>query len=358
MSGSTDRPGRVRGRYAPSPTGQLHLGNARTALLAWLQIRSQGGVFVLRIEDLDRRRSSPEAVAALLEDLRWLGLDWDEGPDQTAAGEDRGEGRGGPFGPYTQSERQPLYEEALARLRAQGRLYKCYCTRADLTRLGDSLSRLGSDLSQVASAPHSGEEGPVYPGTCRALTNAEQAEREHAGRRSSWRFRVEPDMTTCYDDLIAGRTCQSVAEAVGDFIIQRSDGVVAYQLAVVVDDAAMAITDVLRGADLIPSTPRQILLYDALGLTPPRFAHVPLLFGPDGARLSKRHGSVAVADLRRAGIAPEVVVGYLAWLSGLAPRGAAVRPDELTPSFSLEAIARFGAVVDPTRLVDELRAWK
>ncbi|MGE5589400.1 MAG: tRNA glutamyl-Q(34) synthetase GluQRS, partial [Bacillota bacterium] len=301
------RPTVVRGRYAPSPTGRLHLGNARTALLAWLHVRSQGGRFVLRVEDLDRQRSSAEAASALLEDLRWLGLDWDEGPDV-----------GGPFGPYTQSERQGLYESALGHLRDQGLLYPCYCSRAELR----------SDLAHVAGAPHPGEEGPPYAGTCRGLTPAERAAREVAGRRPSWRFLASPG-TVCYNDGLAGRVCQDVAASVGDFVVQRADGVVAYQLAVVVDDAAMGITNVLRGADLVSSTPRQLLLYQALGLTPPAFAHAPLLYGPDGARLSKRHGDTSLAMLRATGIPPAVVTGYLAWLSGLVPRGTAVPPHAL-----------------------------
>ena len=317
----------MRGRYAPSPTGQLHLGNARTALLAWLQVRSQGGALVLRLEDLDRQRSSAAAAAALLADLRWLGLDWDEGPDL-----------GGPFASYTQSERLSLYNEALDRLRAEGRLYRCYCTRAELAHL--------------TAAPHAGEEGPVYPGTCRRRAEAEQPARAHA-----WRFRVPPGETICFDDLLAGRVCQIVADAVGDFVVQRADGALAYQLAVVVDDAAMGMTDVLRGADLISSTPRQLLLYRVLGLTPPRFAHVPLLYGPDGARLSKRHGAVSIASLREAGIAREALTGYLAWLSGLVPHGTAVSPRELVASFNLDRVAREGGVVDPARLVDDLRSW-
>jgi len=327
MAGSTP----ARGRYAPSPTGPLHLGNARTALLAWLQVRSQGGCFVLRMEDLDQQRSSRAAAAALLEDLRWLGLDWDEGPDV-----------GGPYTPYEQSRRQAFYEEALDRLRQQGRLYRCYCTRADLAR--------------AASAPHPGEEGLRYPGTCQSLSPTERARWEAAGRRGSWRYRVDPG-EVCYEDELAGRVCQDVDGAVGDFVVQRSDGVVAYQLAVVVDDALMGITHVLRGDDLVSSTPRQILLYRALGFAPPRFAHVPLLYGPDGARLSKRHGDMSVSSLRKAGIAPEVVTGYLAWLSGLAPKGSAMRPRELAPGFSLAAVNRQPSVVDPSQLVSQLQNW-
>ena len=321
----------VRGRYAPSPTGPLHLGNARTALLAWLQVRSQGGAFVLRMEDLDHQRSSPQAATALLEDLRWLGLDWDEGPDV-----------GGPYTPYVQSQRQALYEEALAQLREQNRLYRCYCTRAE--------------LAWAANAPHPDEEGPPYRGTCRSLTAADSARHEAAGRRGSWRYHVDPG-PVCYKDDLAGPVCQDVAEAVGDFVVQRSDGVVAYQLAVVADDALMHITHVLRGADLISSTPRQIMLYRALGFLPPRFAHVPLLYGADGARLSKRHGSVSVASLRGSGIAAEVVTGYLSWLSGLVPKGTAARPSDLVSRFSMETVSRRPSVVDPSRLVPELQAW-
>lgn len=338
MSGSSQlppRPTRIRGRYAPSPTGRLHLGNARTALLAWLQVRSQGGRFVLRMEDLDRQRSAAEAAAALLEDLRWLGLDWDEGPDV-----------GGPCGPYTQSERQGLYEAALQRLREQDLLYPCYCTRAELR----------NELAHLAGAPHPGEESPPYAGTCLHLTPAERAALEAAGRRPSWRFRVSHG-TVCYTDGVAGRVCQDVADSVGDFIVQRSDGVVAYQLAVVVDDAAMGITQVLRGADLVFSTPRQLLLYQALGLTPPAFAHAPLLYGPDGARLSKRHGDTSVASLREAGVPPAVLTGYLAWLSGLAPRGTVLAPCDLVSSFGLGRISREPPVIDPAGLLDELTAW-
>ncbi len=325
----------VRGRYAPSPTGRLHLGNARTALLAWLQVRSQGGRFLLRMEDLDRQRSSPEAAGALLEDLRWLGLDWDEGPDL-----------GGPVGPYTQSERQEVYQDALERLRNRDLLYPCYCTRAELR----------NDLTHVAGAPHPGEEGPPYAGTCRCLTPTERAARESAGRRPSWRFRVNPGMV-CYNDGLAGRVCQDVAEAVGDFVIQRADGVMAYQLAVVVDDAAMGITHVLRGADLISSTPRQLLLYEALGLTPPEFVHAPLLYGPDGARLSKRHGDTSLATLREVGISPAVLTGYLAWLSGLVPRGTALLPNSLVSSFRMDHVSRKPAVVEPEGLLHDLQNW-
>lgn len=279
-----------RGRFAPTPSGPMHLGNALTALLAWLQIRSAKGQFILRIEDIDRQRSKPEHVRQIIEDLRWLGLDWDEGPDI-----------GGPYGPYAQSEREPLYREQLARLLAQGWLYPCYCSRAE--------------LHGIANAPHGlGSEGPVYPGTCRNLTEPEQlAKAVH--KRPSLRFRLPADMT-CFHDLVMGRQ-QFPPGAGGDFVVSRADGMIGYQLAVVVDDAAMAVTDVLRGLDLLDSTPRQLQLYAALGLTTPRFAHVPLLCGQDGQRLSKRHGSVSLAGLRAAGVPPERIVGRLGALAGL-----------------------------------------
>ncbi|HLN61721.1 MAG TPA: tRNA glutamyl-Q(34) synthetase GluQRS, partial [Symbiobacteriaceae bacterium] len=274
-----------RGRFAPTPSGQMHIGNARTALLAWLQIRHAGGRFVLRMEDIDKPRSRPDLAQQILDDLRWLGLDWDEGPDV-----------GGPYAPYTQSEREELYHAALQQLTAEGWLYPCYCSRAE--------------IMAIASAPHGlSAEGPVYPGTCRCLTPEQRAERAARGKVPSLRFAM-PDEPVAFMDGVAG--AQSFAAgAGGDFVVHRADGIIGYQLAVVVDDAAMQMTDVLRGWDLLDSTPRQLMLYRALGLTPPQFAHVPLLMGPDGSRLSKRHGSVAVASMRAAGAPAERVVGYI-----------------------------------------------
>jgi glutamyl-tRNA synthetase len=306
-----------RGRFAPTPSGQLHLGNARTALLAWLQIRSEGGVFVLRMEDIDKPRSRPELAIQIIDDLRWLGLDWDEGQDV-----------GGPYSPYTQSEREALYEDALQYLKASGRLYPCYCSRAE--------------LMAIASAPHGlTSEGPVYLGTCRNLTAGERAER--ASRKApSYRFAMPADHGFHFTDRIAGPQ-KSPPGAGGDFIVKRADGIYGYQLAVVVDDAAMGITDVLRGADLLDSTPRQLALYEALGLPAPRFAHVPLLLGEDGERLAKRAGSAAtLAALRAAGAQPERVVGTLAYLSGLLDRCEPVTAHELLAAgtFSLARIPR------------------
>jgi glutamyl-tRNA synthetase len=296
------------GRYAPSPTGRLHLGNARTALLAWLSARAAGGRFVLRVEDLDPQRSKPEHEQRQLADLRWLGLDWDEGPDV-----------GGAHGPYRQSQRGELYAAALAKLDT----YPCTCTR--------------KELRETASAPH-GQE-PIYPGTCRDGHT-------HPDRPASLRWRVPPG-EVCFEDRILGRQCQDVAAQVGEFVLRRGDGAWAYQLAVVVDDADMQITDVVRGADLLDSTARQILLARALGLTSPSYAHAPLVVGPDGEKLSKRHGAPDLSDLRERDVDPRLVVAVLARSAGLVGRDIdRVRAAELIPGFDLAAIGREPAVLD------------
>ena len=298
----------IRGRYAPSPTGDLHLGNVRTALLAWLFARKAGGAFVLRVEDLDRPRARPGATAWMLEDLRWLGLDWDEGPDV-----------GGPYGPYLQSERQAIYEAYLGRLRSAGLVYPCYCSRAEVTR--------------AASAPQGpGDEGPRYPGTCRNLSTTERVARERAGRRPCWRFR-SPDKLIQFTDLVAGPVSQNVASTVGDFIVSRSDGIPAYQLAVVVDDGLMAINQVIRGADLLSSTARQIALFEALDFAVPIFGHVPLVVDAQGARLAKREHAAGVGALREAGVSPERVLGALAASCGLCPPGESLSARELLAGF-------------------------
>jgi glutamyl-tRNA synthetase len=285
----------------------------RTALLAWLFARATGGTFVLRIEDLDRPRVRPDAEVRMLDDLRWLGLEWDEGPD-----------RGGPYGPYVQSQRLALYDAALARLRAMGLLYPCYCTRAE--------------LSHVASAPQGNEEAPRYPGTCRTLTAAERAAREAAGRRPSLRFR-SPDASISFIDRVTGTVTERVTNVTGDFIVRRSDGIVAYQLAVVVDDALMGITQVVRGADLLASTPGQLTLFDELGyLRPLEFAHVPLALDATGARLAKRDASTGLDALRAFGATRERVLSALAASCGLWPA------DE--PATLLELVSVF----DPARI--------
>ncbi len=296
------------GRFAPTPSGLLHLGGLFTALLAWLQVRCQGGAFILRIEDLDRARALP-VVDEQLAALRRLGIDWDQGPDV-----------GGPHAPYFQSQRSARYAEALATLRRRDLIYPCYCSRADIAR--------------AAEAPHGpSEEGPRYPGTCAALEVDERARREAQGKVPAWRFRA-PDVPVAFNDLVRGPVSQSVQAEVGDFVLQRADGVVAYQLAVVVDDVAMCVTHVLRGGDLLTSTARQILLYQALGAPLPAFAHVPLLVGADGEKLSKRNGGHVPADF-------EVtrVLKLLAWLAGF-PEGNPTSANELVRHFDLPRLAR------------------
>ncbi len=318
----------IRGRYAPSPTGPLHLGNARTALLSWLAARVARGSYLLRIEDLDGPRVRPGLEARILSELRWLGLDWDEGPDV-----------GGASGPYRQSERLARYEESLRWLRDAGLAYPCFCSRAE--------------IAAASQAPHgASDEGPRYPGTCAVLDPIE-ASRRAASRRPAWRFRVPPGKVGFVDGL-HGPCEVDVAGEIGDFVVARADGIPAYQLAVVVDDAAMAVTDVVRGDDLLPSTARQLLLYRALGLTPPRFAHVPLVVGEDGARLAKRHGALSLGELRERGADPGAVVALLADLSGLGT-GARVSPRELVEGFDLTRLPRAPAVL-LTRRAEALAA--
>jgi glutamyl-tRNA synthetase len=298
----------------------MHLGNIWTALLAWLQVRSSGGTMVLRIEDLDPDRCRAEYTTQLIQDLAWLGLDWDEGPDV-----------GGPFGSYRQDERRDMYQAALAKLIEQGLVYPCYCTRAE--------------LKQAASAPHGTEGEHIYPGTCRNLTPTEEHFMVYQGRRPALRLQV-PSAAIGFTDGLYGRIITKMSEACGDFVLQRADGVHAYQLAVVVDDAAMQITDVLRGDDLLTSTPRQLLLYKLLGLRPPRFVHVPLLYGTDGHRLSKRQQDLSLACLRQRGCDAVHIIGYLAWKAGLIPKWTDVEPRQLVDSFSIDRLSTAPVVVD------------
>jgi glutamyl-tRNA synthetase len=305
----------MRGRFAPSPTGEIHLGNVWTALLAWLQVRSAGGVMVLRIEDLDPERSRPAYIEQLMTDMQWLGLDWDEGPDV-----------GGPYGPYRQDERRTMYQAALERLAARDLIYPCYCTRAEL----------------AASAPHAGDHERMYAGTCRKR-QADTA--RQAARKPALRLAVSPGVIS-FKDLHAGYICQELATEVGDFVVRRSDGVHAYQLAVVVDDAAMNITHVLRGDDLLSSTPRQLLLYRLLGLPAPVFSHVPLLVDTGGCRLSKRQRALSVAALRSRGIRAEAIVGYLAFKAGLLAQYQPVKAGELIRCFDIAKIPQGQIVID------------
>ena len=313
---SASPPGRVVGRLAPSPTGALHLGNARTFLLAWLSVRSQGGTLLLRVEDIDGPRVKSDTVAGTLADLRWLGLDWD------------GE-------PVLQSDRLSLYASAAERLRAAGLAYPCVCSRRE--------------VEEAASAPHADDEGPAYPGTCRGRFVDRAAAHAATGREAALRFRVD-EVAVPFVDGCRGpqRGCVH-----GDFVVQKRDGGPAYQLAVVVDDAAQGVTEVVRADDLLPSTPRQLLLYRALGLTPPRFVHVPLVVGADGRRLAKRHGDTSLRHLRAAGVEPEAVVGYLASLSGLGPPGGRARPAELLSAFAWRRVPREPVRGDDHGLIPE-----
>ena len=294
----------IRGRYAPSPTGRIHLGNASTALLAWLSVRARGGGYVMRIEDLDAPRVVPGALDALLADLAWLGIDWDEGP-------------------HVQSERRAIYDDAFEELRARGRVYPCFCSRRD--------------IQAAASAPQAPGDEVVYPGTCRALDPDAAGVRIARGDTHAWRFRVGPDDLPGFDDEVCGRF-EPPPGSIGDFVVRRADGVPAYQLAVVADDAAMRISEVVRARDLLASTSRQLLLYGALGFAPPAFAHVPLLLGADGVRLSKRHHGVTLAELRDEGTRPEAIVGRLAKLVGLTKTEAPITARSLVDGFELRAL--------------------
>jgi glutamyl-tRNA synthetase len=306
------------GRLAPSPTGAQHVGNARTYLIAWLSARSAGGRVVLRVEDIDSPRVKAGAAEQACDDLRWLGLDWDGGP-------------------VVQTRRLPLYEAALDRLRAQELVYPCTCTRADVER--------------AASAPHLDNEGPVYPGTCAGRRAGDVA--SLGGRPCCWRFRVPADSPGFVDGFL-GPVHVDLKALGGDFVVWKAPrGDVAaspaYQLAVVVDDADQGVTEVVRGDDLVPSTPRQLLLYAALGLTPPRFVHVPLVVGPDGRRLAKRHGDTRLSALR-AGVSSEALLGLLAWSCGWLDRVRPATTAELLSRFRLDTIPRRPFVLTPDLL--------
>ena len=290
-------------RLAPSPTGALHLGNARTFLANWLLARRHGWRVVLRVEDIDGPRIKTGAARRLVEDLQWLGLDWDEGP-------------------FYQSERHALYEEARERLLASGRAYACTCSR--------------KEVEAAASAPHAEDGATVYPGTCRGRYASPDEASAAAGRAAAIRCRVPPGRVTVVDGF-AGRHEWDVCAELGDFVIAKADGTPAYQLAVVVDDAAMGITDVVRGDDLLDSTPRQTLLYEALGLAErvPRYCHLPLITGPDGRRLAKRHGDTRLATYRELGVTPGRVVALLARWCGVPGATDDLTPRELVGRFEL-----------------------
>lgn len=325
------------GRLAPSPTGALHLGNARTFLLAWLRCRSRGGRLLLRLEDLDHPRVKPDRVGQVYEDLRWLGLDWDEGPPASTPL------RGGAAG-YVQSERAAFYREAFEKLRAEGLVYPCYCTRAD--------------VEAAQSAPHEGEE-LRYPGTCRPRADAIPQSPRAAARPAAWRF-LTGDGESVFIDAFYGKQSGRLCDWSGDFVIGKSavsygpepaeEFAAAYQLAVVADDHAMGVTEVVRAEDLLASTHRQLALYAALGWQAPEFLHAPLVVGADGKRLAKRHGDTRLAALRAAGTPPQRVVGWLAQTCGWARAGEELIPAELLPRFDLQAVPRRRVTVDAAAL--------
>lgn len=308
----------VRGRLAPSPTGHLHLGNAWSFLLCWLAVRSAGGRLVLRMEDIDPERSRRHFAEEIMRDLSWLGLDWDEGPDL-----------GGPYAPYTQGERLERYAQVIETLTGLGRTYPCYCTR--------------KELKTMASAPHLEDVGPVYPGTCLGLGAVDRKAREDQGRRPS--LRLHGGGETHFDDLLHGEVRLDWEACGGDFPLRRSDGVVAYQLAVAVDDMDQAINLVVRGADILPCTPRQIFLLRLLHAPVPRYAHVPLLLDHAGVRLAKRHQALELRALREKGVSPKAIVGYLGNLAGLLPENAAVTPAEIVSDFAWSKIPRGSVTV-------------
>ncbi len=301
----------VVGRFAPSPSGRMHLGNLACSLLAWLSAKSAGGRVVLRIEDLDAARC-PRAYADLLEqDLAWLGLYWDEGGSL-----------GGPNGPYYQSECAEIYTESYNLLQKMQLVYPCFCSRAQL---------------HAASAPHRADGSVVYAGTCRRLTEEQRAEKQRV-RLPAYRLMV-PDEEIVFTDLCQGEYRENLLYDCGDFFLRRADGVFAYQLAVVVDDARMGVTQVVRGADLLSSTARQLYLYRLLGLSEPQFAHCPLLLAADGRRLSKRDGDQSLENLRARYTAPEII-GKLAWLYGLQPEPAPRTPESLVAGFDWALVPR------------------
>lgn len=320
---------KARGRYAPSPTGRLHLGNVRTALVAWLSVRSAGGTFVWRVEDLDAARNVAGAEEAAMDDLAWLGIDWDEGPENEGA-----------FGPYRQSERTAHYEAALRRLAASDRLFPCRLSR--------------KELQSIASAPHADGVTP-YPLSFRpSRLEVDWYDRLLESRDAAVRFKVYAEPVQ-FVDLVAGPQAERVDETVGDFVLRRRDDVYAYQLAVVVDDLLMDIDEVVRGRDLLSSTARQIQLIRALDGRVPRYAHVPLVLNASGEKLSKRDQSLTLSAVRERGARPDQVLGYLAWSLGLIPSMESISASDLISRFSWDSIARSDWVMTDAHLEAILR---
>jgi glutamyl-tRNA synthetase len=315
----------VRVRFAPSPTGYPHVGNIRTAMFNWLMARHTGGRLILRIEDTDIARRVEGAVEAIMDGLKWLGLDWDEGPDV-----------GGDYGPYSQSQRAEMYQEAAERLVAQGDAYYCYCSPERLEEMRKEQVRR--------------KQPPGYDRHCRDLTRQERAEKEAEGITPVVRFKVPLEGKTQFTDLIYGDVVFE-HDTIDDFVLLKSDGYPTYHLANVVDDHAMEISHVIRAEEWISSTPRHLLLYQALGLEPPEYVHHPMILGPDRAKLSKRHGSVSILDYREQGYLPETMFNFLALIGwSLDDKTEIMSRQELVDYFSLERIGKTGAIFNREKL--------
>ena len=315
----------MRLRFAPSPTGQLHVGNARTALFNWLMARGSAGTFILRIEDTDFDRSTKDADRGVISDLLWLGLDWDEGVE-----------RGGDRGPYRQSDRLHIYRAHAVELMSRGQAYHCFCSE----------EQLEVDRYQALKAGRP----PKYVGRCRGITRDQARRRIENGEPAVIRFLVPESREVAFNDIVRGEVSFNT-EVVGDFVLVRSDGVPAYNFAVVIDDALMQITHVIRGEDHISNTPRQLLLYSAFGWTPPLFAHVSMVLGPDHSKLSKRHGATSVSEFRERGYLPEALANYLALLGWSPGEGEELLPlGELARRFRIEDVGRSAGVFDPEKL--------
>ena len=315
----------VRVRFAPSPTGYLHVGGARTALFNWLYARHHRGKFILRIEDTDKARSTPELTNMILDSLRWLGLDWDEGPEA-----------GGEYGPYFQSERGELYRQALAKLQAEGKVYPCFCSAEELEERRGEQMKVGKP--------------PRYDRRCRHLAKEEAERLINAGKACAWRLAMPTEGETVFDDLVRGRLTFGNQE-LDDFIVARSDGSPTYNFVVVVDDINMRITQVIRGEDHISNTPKQIQVYHALGASLPAFGHLPLVLGKDKSRLSKRHGATSTDVYQAEGYLPETMLNFLAllgWSSGTDRE--LFSKQELIELFDISAVGKAGSVFDMDKL--------
>lgn len=314
----------IRTRFAPSPTGNLHIGNARTAIMNWIYTRHCGGQFILRIEDTDEERSTKESETKILNDLKWLGLDWDEGPDV-----------GGETGPYRQSERKSIYDESIQKLRIENKIYPCYCTPDELEERRKEALEKG--------------QSSIYDGRCRNLTAEQIQQYENEGRSSVLRFKVTGE-TLSYIDLVKGEMSINLSE-IGDFVLVRPDGMPMYNFACVIDDGLMKISHVIRGDDHVINTYRQILLYQALGWEIPAFAHIPMILGPDRTRLSKRHGATSVAQYEEEGFLPEALINFLSLLAWSSESGEEILSlEQIVEEFDFKRVSKSAAVFDPQKL--------